>query len=1541
MLSRIDFIEKWMYASEIDGYVGDGQRKIYRDIYDIKLSPLKLSDANGYFIQTPTSLSFSLVYDSWIADNILSADTDSTGRYQTKDYTARPWTTDNYWVGPTYYYLREPEPAALTHYDYAPIEFKNHYIIAYDMFGNKIFHGVIEFVELSNDLERKIVSFTCKDMMVLISKCSEKNKIVLSNNYTDPTDLYNIPTLTREIVERSAYYYFQNVIAPRNPIPMVWNVNNSGMQFTNKELITKTATATNDTSGILKCGYWRQTQDSIPTWESGDWKHCYDVHQMSTICGIDVSQIDDSVIIWVVSLRRVRMRVYTWNNYLFRWDYEKDNYFTDCAISYIGYFKDMIKSGESILFSFWNDSDWIGVNSSANDTIYQFIQGIRGVTSANGGHPAQYQTLNIVTVDPSQMGCVFMTSDILENGLQRTYDGVTYDVQFSESVNYSPWSSNTSDWAVNLGQLSIKITGSRMFNNLRMVHKLVGIGDILKFIFQLNNISLRLTQNGTFEVIGRDTDFEDGVTPVTIIDISDIISPIEKRVKIEKTDIDFKLLIDSGDSSANNNSEIVEQTIEDYYQYLNDNAKHKLECKVSRLINNYNLILGEFISIMRYTYRIASLSYEGKFYSLELFKIALPLSITVKEMVSSGTWLAVIGEQYLIEWTCNSAATAYNVKISIIDGLTETIIVDNLSNGYFNWTIQNIFTQQSLMKLRISLVGSPDTYDEIDIIFVSGYITVTNPNLNTDISIGQVLDIVWSHSGITQPIDIWIKRQVANWYITPIKIADGIINTGQYSYDLEISMLYPGDNYWIEVVERTIGAYDVKGMSERFVMKYGEWVKIDSSTGNSGNTEYFTSRFFKIYFSVYPSTVHRFNIYLIDDLGNTELTIASNVSITGSFEIREYSWLATTITPGLKRIKIESTTDPLVNDITDYLIMFKIPTIQVLTPNGLCGPIYGDNHNIDIAWNTLIPATNVSIKLLKAHNNENTLTEIEVATNISNNGLFNLVPSSVPNFNWYDKFKVRVHRVDNWEDDYDESDYFSLIKRTYDTIAPILTPVALEIVRNDSVMKISWAADPVITIDKNLWMYRFNEGYTQLTQWFNESQKLAKITPTATEFYYNIDKINNTDLNYRIVMTANDDGQIIGYSDCFKINDAPAFIEVLNPASGILNTGEYVIIQVNSNYKVGVYYLDEYNVNIKLYQGAVLAYTIADNIKLSRTGYYTYNWLINNLPNGTYAVRVELSSNISFYGQGEDFDIVVVPSGIYIDYPKTGIIISQPSTYQIMWHSNDVTGDVSIELMDGASVIKTISSNTPNSSVFQWNVNEIPAGTNYSIRITSITNPSLTDTSDVFEIIGLNFYGIEPGTISNNHDQIKAADVVNITWNTNLSSSVPVTLYALYKPTNQRTTITTDTLNNGSYQWICTGRGGWDWAIEIVLNSDISIKGQSEFTFGTVQWTVPPTLNLLSPSTNTVWNQGQNVSVSWNGNSKGGNVRIIYKYLTQDYKVFDYVLATAPNTGLCQFVVPVAPYANPRSSQIWLELDLFMEIRSSQSDLYGTSTKIQ
>lgn len=92
---------------------------------------------------------------------------------------------------------------------------------------------------------------------------------------------------------------------------------------------------------------------------------------------------------------------------------------------------------------------------------------------------------------------------------------------------------------------------------------------------------------------------------------------------------------------------------------------------------------------------------------------------------------------------------------------------------------------------------------------------------------------------------------------------------------------------------------------------------------------------------------------------------------------------------------------------------------------------------------------------------------------------------------------------------------------------------------------------------------------------------------------------------------------------------------------------------------------------------------------------------------------------------------------VKVSFPNGGELLEHNKEYEIKWKGHKFTGEVKIELIKGNGVDKVISDSEDNDGTFLWSVGtDINIGNSYKIKVTSVSDQSLSDESDAsFSII--------------------------------------------------------------------------------------------------------------------------------------------------------------------------------------------------------------
>jgi len=139
----------------------------------------------------------------------------------------------------------------------------------------------------------------------------------------------------------------------------------------------------------------------------------------------------------------------------------------------------------------------------------------------------------------------------------------------------------------------------------------------------------------------------------------------------------------------------------------------------------------------------------------------------------------------------------------------------------------------------------------------------------------------------------------------------------------------------------------------------------------------------------------------------------------------------------------------------------------------------------------------------------------------------------------------------------------------------------------------------------------------------------------------------------------------------------------------------------------------------------------------------SYNWLIpsNQTTGDDYRIRIMCTSHSSYTDTSDTIFTIEgpPPPEINVISPAGGENWQSYSTQTITWDCNGNVGTyLKIELLKGTTVISTITNYARTSTgSYSWFIPSNQAGgSDYSIRVTSTTNPTYTDTSADFSITG-------------------------------------------------------------------------------------------------------------------------------------------------------------------------------------------------------------
>ncbi|HQA80426.1 MAG TPA: Ser-Thr-rich GPI-anchored membrane family protein [Methanoregulaceae archaeon] len=279
---------------------------------------------------------------------------------------------------------------------------------------------------------------------------------------------------------------------------------------------------------------------------------------------------------------------------------------------------------------------------------------------------------------------------------------------------------------------------------------------------------------------------------------------------------------------------------------------------------------------------------------------------------------------------------------------------------------------------------------------------------------------------------------------------------------------------------------------------------------------------------------------------------------------------------------------------------------------------------------------------------------------------------------------------------------------------------------------------------------------------------------------------------------------------------------------------------------------------------------------------------VTQLSDGSYALAGSTSSNnydMASAGNHGSFDgyVTKLPGiGLSVVSPNGGEIWYQGSTENIRWtYAGDSGSAVKIELLDGESVRAVITPGTSIGSGGSGSFNvtlpsNAPLDTNYRIRITSTSNPSITDTSNApFGISASSITVVSP----NGGETWEQDSTHPLTWNYAGTPGSLVKIEALRSGSVLATIASGHPIGSGgsgSYSLTFPSYTplGSDYQIRVTSTTYPSFSDTSD-AFFTIVPDSSSSITVVSPNGGENWTQGTTQTLRWNytGNP-GSTVRI-------------------------------------------------------------------
>ncbi|MEA2011543.1 MAG: hypothetical protein U9O87_00435 [Verrucomicrobiota bacterium] len=190
---------------------------------------------------------------------------------------------------------------------------------------------------------------------------------------------------------------------------------------------------------------------------------------------------------------------------------------------------------------------------------------------------------------------------------------------------------------------------------------------------------------------------------------------------------------------------------------------------------------------------------------------------------------------------------------------------------------------------------------------------------------------------------------------------------------------------------------------------------------------------------------------------------------------------------------------------------------------------------------------------------------------------------------------------------------------------------------------------------------------------------------------------------------------------CITLNNNNFPFGGINPA--ISSDGRYVLFSSR-----GVFYE-----NIEAGIAQIYSYNIeTDTLELISQGENGVGNAMSSLPttstNGVITF-ISLASNLVENDTNSKYDVFTLSrKAVTLLFPRCGEFLYKNMNYTIKWNSIEIASGIKIELLKNESFFKTITENTADDGIFEWEVSEeLDADSDYKIKITSLDNSQIND----------------------------------------------------------------------------------------------------------------------------------------------------------------------------------------------------------------------
>lgn len=527
-----------------------------------------------------------------------------------------------------------------------------------------------------------------------------------------------------------------------------------------------------------------------------------------------------------------------------------------------------------------------------------------------------------------------------------------------------------------------------------------------------------------------------------------------------------------------------------------------------------------------------------------------------------------------------------------------------------------------------------------------------------------------------------------------------------------------------------------------------------------------------------------------------------------------FNWTVTAPVTSTAKIRVQSSTDHVVQDDSDAAFAIMNPFLTILRPTAGEGIAIGQPYTVQWDSVPMLGAETVKIELL--HSDNPGFTQL-LAAAAPNTGSFTFTPTAGMAT---DHARLRITansapaRVGTMSGD------FAIQTPSID----VTSPGSGAVWYTYTTQSIAWRS---VGLGGNV---KIELSRDNGATW----DVLFASTPNDGSEPWVVS--GNPSANAKIRVTSLDDPSVSGVSPAFVLRTMT--VTVTSPNGGeVWGTGTSRTITWTTDGVTG-------NVDILLSQDSGGSFTpLATNVPNNGS----YGWIVNGAANGTGLIQVKAHDFPAF--DVSDAPFTITGPSIQVTAPTSGQELRVGNQATLSWTSTGLTGSVKVEISRGGGAFTQLFTGLPNTGSQPWTVTG-PDGPAV-IRVTSLDTPNISGDSASFKVVTPSLQLTAP----NGGENWTENDTKTISWSA-AGFDGPVRIELSRDNGTSWETISSAAQNTGSAQWKVTGPGTKKALVRVSSISNAALTDTSDGTFTIVAQFLklgsPNGGEFLAPGTQTV-----------------------------------------------------------------------------------------